>query len=327
MHPRAVELLACPACSGSLSLSSTTSEWDEHVMEGSLQCFSCERRWPIHRGIPRLIFEATDAASLTADRFAVEWSMFSEIRDYHRRQFIDWIDPLTPADLAGQVVLEGGCGKGRHSRLLGEWAADVVSIDLGAAVEVAFANTKDLPNVHIVQTDIVRPGVAATFDTSISVGVLHHLPDPENGFRSLVDRTRPAGRVVTWTYGRENNGWIVHLVDPLRKALTSRLPARALRFISAPIGLAIWGLAKLVALSKFLRERLPYSAYLSYIGSFPSHEVKVIVYDQLAPPISHYLPRPEIERWYREAGLEQVMLTWHNRNSWRATGVKRPANQ
>ena len=38
--------------------------------------------------------------------------------------------------VAGKVVLEGGCGKGRHTKLAAEWgAAEVVGIDLGDGVE------------------------------------------------------------------------------------------------------------------------------------------------------------------------------------------------
>ena len=61
-------------------------------------------------------------------------------------------------------------------------------------------------------------------DVAFSVGVLHHTPDPKRCFFELVRRVRPGGRVIAWVYGRENNGWIVHGISPLREAITSRLP-------------------------------------------------------------------------------------------------------
>lgn len=260
---------------------------------------------------------AIEGASRTAERFATEWKIFKEIEDHHRQQFLDWIAPIGPDDMRGKAVFEGGCGKGRHSRLLGEWAGVVVSVDLGEAVEVAFENTRSLPNVHIVQTDLLNPGVADRFDLALSVGVLHHLTLPEEGFKSLVALVRPGGRVSTWTYGRENNGWIVYFVDPLRRAVTSRLSSKVLLFISSILASPVW-LASKIALRW---PKLPYSAYLSYVGKFPFREIRHIVYDQLTPPISHYLPREEIEGWYECAGLEEILLTWHNKNSWRATGT------
>src|SRR4030095_545780 len=112
------------------------------------------------------------------------------------------------------------CGKGRHTALSAEFGAKaIVSLDLSEAVEAAFANTRHLENAHIAQADLTRPPVKRVFDYAFSIGVLHHLPDPERGFRALVSRLKPGGSISAWVYGREGNGWIVHIVTPTREAL------------------------------------------------------------------------------------------------------------
>ena len=53
------------------------------------------------------------------------------------------------------------------------------------------------------------------------------------------------GRIVYWVYGLENNEWITRVVDPVRKALTSKVPYGPLKALSAIPAAAIWGAIKL----------------------------------------------------------------------------------
>jgi SAM-dependent methyltransferase len=187
-------------------------------------------------------------------------------------------------------------------------------------VDAAFANTRDLPNVHIVQADLKRPPVRQAFDYAFSVGVLHHLPQPEEGFRALVGRLRPGGSISAWVYGRENNGWIVHIVSPVRERLTSRMPHGLLDGLSAIATVPLFAATRLLygpTGGKVLGRRLPYGEYLSYIASFPFREQRSIVFDHLVAPVAYYISEDEFAGWFERAGLEQVRIAPHNANSWR----------
>src|SRR5213075_775977 len=98
--------------------------------------------------------------------------------------------------------------------------------------DTAFAATHSLENVHVVQADICNLPLAAEFDYAFSVGVLDHLPNPVEGFRSLASKVKTGGHVSAWVYGAENNEWITRWVNPLRTGLTSRLNPRALLQLS-----------------------------------------------------------------------------------------------
>ena len=64
-----------------------------------------------------------------------------------------------------------------------EFGAEVVGIDLSVAVINARKITKDMPKVHIVQTDLFYPPFRKEiFDVVFSWGVLHHTPDPRRAF-------------------------------------------------------------------------------------------------------------------------------------------------
>ncbi len=320
MRERLLDYLACPECRGDLDVEARERDV-EHILQGRLLCSGCSASFAIERGVPRFAPELSADDSRTARAFGYEWTRYDELGERYRRQFLDWISPVEPEFFRGKVVLEGGCGKGRHTALAAEFGAlDVVAVDLSDAVDVAFRNTRDLPSAHVVQGDIHRLPVKQAFDYAFSVGVLHHLPVPEDGFRSLVSRIRPGGRISVWVYGREGNGWIVHIVSPVRRGLTSRLPPVILDAISAVVTVPLFLATKLVyrpSRGRFLGHGLPYGEYLSYISSFPFLEQRSIVYDHLAAPVSHYVRHDELVDWLDRAGMEELIVERHNQNSWR----------
>jgi SAM-dependent methyltransferase len=324
MKRRLIDYLACPACRGELQLE-VGLEVGEEIEEGRLLCLACREGYPILHGIPRFVrFEEGDSQAQTARNFGEQWQVFDHVADYHQQQFLDWLAPVDPSFVAGKVVLEAGCGKGRHTRLIAEWgAAEVIAIDVSEAIDAAARNTQDLPNVHLIQADIDRLPLRRAVDYAFSVGVLHHLADPARGFASLVGAIRPGGTISIWVYGREKNGWIVHGLDPLRKRLTSRVsPGTLYRLSLLPAFLLIL-LLRIVyrpLRGTHWQKRLFYGAYLGYIAGFPFREIHNIVHDHLTAPVAFYLREGEVRDWFRKAGIDRPAVAWHNQNSWRAFG-------
>lgn len=328
MKPSLSELLCCPSCGGALALDAAELRGDE-VMEGALRC-GCGRAYPVRAGVPRFVEQDPPEATArrTARAFGWEWRTFQEMEGYHEQQFLDWISPADPATFRDRIVLEAGCGKGRHTTLAGRWGARaVIGVDLSDAVDVAFAHTRHQPNVLIIQADLRRlPLPPGSCDYAFSVGVLHHLPVPLEGFRSMARAVRPGGALSVWVYGAENNGWIRHVVSPLRETITSRLPPPVLYPLSWAAAVPLWAALRLAYRPAARRpgaawaRALPYRGYLGYISGFPFREIHHIVHDHLAAPVAHYLRREDLEGWFREAGAARVTLGWHNSNSWRAYG-------
>lgn len=323
MRERLLHYLACPHCGGDLSLDVIKQSGHE-IMEGSLLCAGCHHKFSIRHGIPRFATNVAEVEQRTAAAFAYEWTRYAELADRYRKQFTDWLRPVTPDFFRGKAVLEGGCGKGRHTALAAEFGAkDVVALDLSDAVEAAFANTRHLDNVHIVQADLTKPPVRQQFDYAFSIGVLHHLPEPERGFDALVSRVKAGGAISAWVYGREGNGWIVHGITPVREHITSRMPHGVLDVLSGVLTLPLWLGTKLVygpSGGKVLGAKLPYGEYLSYIAPFPFREQRSIVFDHLVAPVAYYIRREEFEQWFADAGLQDIVIEHHNGNSWRGFG-------
>ena len=142
------ELPRCPACGGNINLATVSAEEGIEILSGELQCASCAKSFPIVRGVPRFaeLPEVEEEKRATADSFGWSWQQFSHDDERYEQQFLDWIAPVRPEFVAGKIVLEGGCGKGRHTQRMSRWGAkDVVAVDLSAAVEVAFAGRAGKP--------------------------------------------------------------------------------------------------------------------------------------------------------------------------------------
>ena len=235
MKERLLQYVQCPGCGGATAIESERRREGSEIMEGALVCRSCAHRFPITRGIPRFasLDQVEEDKAATAASFGWQWTHFTQTDERYAEQFLGWIAPVRPEFFKDKVILEGGCGKGRHTRLAASWGArDVIGIDLSAAVESAFAATRDLENVHVVQADIYQLPFPRIFDYPFSVGVLHHLPDPRGGFKSLASRVKEGGHLSAWVYGAENNEWITRFVNPLRQRITSKISPRALLQLS-----------------------------------------------------------------------------------------------
>ena len=324
MKDKLLDMLACPTCGGDIFLAGASEYDGREVIEGLLGCRKCSREYQIVRGVPRFVqldkIEADKAA--TAANFGWQWTNFTQEDPKYGDQFLGWIKPVKREFFEGKIVLEGGCGKGRHTKLAAEWGAkEVIGIDLGDGVESAFALTRHLPNAHIIQCDIFRLPLKRVFDYAFSVGVLHHTPDPKGAFRALASRVKHGGHISAWVYGAENNEWITRYVDPLRTRLTSRMSQRRLYQLSSLPTLSLFLTTKLFyrpanIIAKPIAKRVFYNEYMNHLGTFGWREQHNIVFDHLVAPTAFYISREDFADWWTDVKAEDVEITWHNENSW-----------
>jgi SAM-dependent methyltransferase len=329
MKRRFLQYAACRKCRAPFELR-IERELGEEILEGSLVCRSCQASFPVTGGIPRFLPpHLSREKQATAAAFGYEWTHYAELTDKYLDEFLDWIKPVDASFFTDRLVLDAGCGKGRHAYLAAHFGArDVVGADLSEAVEAAFENTRQFPNVHIIQADLYSLPFLSPFDFVYSIGVLHHLPDPKLGFLCLVQHLKPGGRISLWVYGKEGNAWIEKLVNPIRIGVTSKLPKPLTRAISFLISLPLYAALKLVyrPVNRIphlapLRSKLLYGHYLLSISDFSFAENFWNVFDHLVAPTAFYHSRAEVEDWLATANLQQIEISARNNNSWRGTGV------
>jgi SAM-dependent methyltransferase len=324
--------LVCPLTADPLRLEGDDGAGD--VTSAELVCTGCERRWPIRDGIPRLFpSDLVRQQRQTASAFGWQWQHFVEMHPEFEAQFLDWLHPIEPEYFRGKRVLDAGCGIGRHAYYAASYgASEVVALDLSVAVETASRNLASLDNAHVVQGDLLRPPLrkpeqGGGFDLIYSIGVLHHLPDPREGFRRLVEWLRPGGTIAVWVYGHENNGVVRNVVEPLRR-LSTKMPPSVLRGLALPLAAGFHGVAKGVYRplhGTALGQKLPLDEYMTSVADFGFRQNYTIVFDQLVAPTAVYLKGPEVEAWFEEARLENVRISHRHGNSWRGHG-RRPGS-
>jgi SAM-dependent methyltransferase len=248
------------------------------------------------------------------DRFGYSWDHYADLLPEHEEQFLRWT-ALDKSFWKGVRFIDAGCGIGRNSYWPMRYgassglAADVDDRTLGRARQ----NLARFPNMEVRKQSIYEIAETDTFDIAFSIGVVHHLSDPDSAVARLTQAVKPGGQVLVWLYGRENNGWIVHLFNPLRRGLFSRLPLRLMHALSWPLTALLWCA---------LRLGLAPSAYYRLIRSFSFEHLRAIVFDHMIPRIALYYTRAEAEGLLARAGLTDIRSTWVNENSWSVIGRK-----
>jgi 2-polyprenyl-3-methyl-5-hydroxy-6-metoxy-1,4-benzoquinol methylase len=113
-------------------------------------------------------------------------------------------------------VLIAGCGTGYHSIMFAQVfpGARILAIDLSMA-SLCYAKRKTremgINNIEYAQADILELGsLEQRFDVVASSGVLHHLAEPETGWRTLVQLLQPDGCMQIALYSQCAHRNLIH---------------------------------------------------------------------------------------------------------------------
>jgi len=340
---RVLQLLICPSCGNDLA----NARSDE-----LLNC-ACGLVYPIVGDIPRIFIgemrstyetdfpeivrrypqlrecksesRETRSKLSTRESFGYEWTVYHQMLAEWSENAKFYFELVGLESISGKLVLDAGCGKGRHAYYASRAGAEVVAMDFSRAIDVAKRNAGDSGSIAFVQADITSPPFRReTFDLVYSFGVLHHLSNPEGGFRQCVSLVRPGGRVAFYVYhwpeGQPVKQVLLKGVTLARK-VTTRIPFPALRAISWLAGIGLYGgivmpykVLSRVKLTRPLAARMPLRAYAQY-------PVSVIIndqFDRFSAPIENRYTSNEVRAWLEHACLDDIQIL--PEYGWRAIG-------
>lgn len=244
----------------------------------------------------------------TFESFGYEWTRFDEVRPEDEEFWKEYFADVPLHELRGRIGLDAGCGKGRYTRFTARHLEATVALDGSEAIGVAARHLDNLPNVVAVKADLRRPPFAPeSFGFVSCLGVLHHLPEPEEGFRALVRLLAPDGMLVVYLYsqpqGRGVRASSLRAASQLRK-VTVRVPHPLLCLLSVPIAGALY--AAFVVPGR-LGRRLGSNALsglpLAPYRGRPVRSLWLDTFDRLSAPVERRYTSADVQPWFERAGL------------------------
>ena len=260
----------------------------------------------------------TNKDNRTVKGFGDEWERFdqSELNSEEHKALFDNYFQIFPWEQISNDAsgFDMGCGSGRWARLLAPRVGVLHCFDPSSAIEVAKRNL--INNTNCV---FYKKGVGdellkdETQDFGISLGVLHHVPDTQEGLNSCVRMLKPNAPFLLYLYYSLDNRprwfiWIWRLSNVAR-LLISRLPM-PLRFISSQmVALIVYlPLARLSLFLEFLgmkEERIdliPLSAYRR--NSF--YTIRTDSLDRMGTRLEQRFSKQDIKQMMEDSGLERI---------------------
>ena len=286
------ELLVCVRCGAPLPPETT---WEST----GTRCSGCGTAVPVIRGIPRFVTSDAYTAS-----FSFEWNRHrkTQLDDASSRESEETFRAKTglyPEEVAGRLVLDVGCGMGRFADVVSRWGGRVIGIDLSLAVEAAHANLGGRETVRILQADLFHlPFRPETFDIVYSLGVLHHTPDCERAFKTLIRLVRPGGRVCVWVYGYLG-AWA--RVARIYRRMTVRMPPRLLHAL-CHFAIPWYHVCRLPLVGGLFFTLVPTAEHQK-----PAWRV-LDTFDWYSPQYQSLHTFPEVYRWFTSEGLTDIQL-------------------
>lgn len=144
------------------------------------------------------------------------WDAGSEFKPLHdiNPLRLDYIDQRAP--LAGQRVLDVGCGGGILAESMALRGANVTGIDLGEA-PLAVARLHlletgaqvDYRQISAEQLASEQPGA---FDVVACLEMLEHVPDPASSIRACAQLVKPGGKVFFSTINRNPKAYLLAIL-------------------------------------------------------------------------------------------------------------------
>ena len=314
MRDSQLQYLACPACAGPLTLRADTREPDGRVATGELACGSCAQAYPIRGGVPRFVPATNYAAG-----FGLQWNTHSRTQyDSHNGTRISetrfFAQTKWPRELGGEVVLEVGSGSGRFTEQAASTGAMVISVEYSTAVDANYASNGARDNVLIVQADLYdMPLRRAAFDRVVCIGVVQHTPDVERSFRTLTEFVRPGGHLAIDVYKRPRGVRRLLNTKYWVRPLTRTVPPEKLYPMVRRYVTAMWPLARQISRIPAAGRHINWALLVGdYRGTLDLSEEQLRewaildTFDMLAPAYDTPQDLETVQRWYDDAGFEEV---------------------
>lgn len=295
MNERIRPMLRCPACCEPVMDARTVGV---DVSKG-LRCDNCGCSFPIIDGVLRMMTSRAHKDP-AAESFGFEWlardrglfetdTLYGLTKEQEIAAFLDAYG-IEHSDLRGKTVLDAGCGDGALLELIAGYEPEIIGIDISDSVSIAARRCRQLPNVTILQTDILRPCFAtASFDFVWCEGALPCTPNPRKALEAIGRLVKLGGQLYVWVYPSDK----VSVYQRVRDLLVApyRLPRPVLIMLCYSLATAMLPLFRISGRKRSLGT------------------IAFDLFDNLSPRYQWRYTEEEIRRWFGEAGFADLRVT------------------
>ena len=280
--------------------------------------------------VDRNIFPNSDPKVI--DSFSAEWSIFPQKRlskAMKEKIFGDYFGIFPWEKLSSESVgADIGCGTGRWASMVAPRVGSVVCVDPSRkALDLARSNLRSHKNVDFLLASAnMLPFEDKSLDFAYSLGVLHHLPNPEAALTAISDKLKPGAPFLMYLYYAFDNrpAWYRRLwrVSDAFRRVISRFPVQP-KYISSQVMaiLVYWPLARLASfLDK--RKMLPSSWPLSYYRDKEFYVIRTDALDRFGTPLEKRFTRKQIAAMMDRAGFVDVKFS-ETAPHWIVVGTKK----
>jgi SAM-dependent methyltransferase len=178
---------------------------------------------------------------------------------------------------------------------------NLIGVDLGYSVDIAYQNFKNNPFLHIVQASAFNlPFVSDKFNFVYSHGVIHHTYNTRQAFDSLAKFPQPNGRLYVWVYSHINERrtfmrrvimLMERLIRPWCAVLPSKLQTLVLTFI-APL---------------YILHQNTFSIdFKTGKAKYRWREAMHAARDRFTPKFIHRHSEEEVAKWFSESKYTDI---------------------
>jgi ubiquinone/menaquinone biosynthesis C-methylase UbiE/uncharacterized protein YbaR (Trm112 family) len=303
---------------------------EDEIIEGILVSKKTKKIYPIVNGIPRLLptslidniefcerykdklkeydicFTEKEIKAFKRNneqvksRFEFQWKIWGKsdkiygmTKDEYKYHLFHRMPgkPIKDEEFKGKIFFEGGCGHGMVSQMLSPLCREYIGLDIGSGIECARWRSKSLPNVHLIQGDLLNiPIKDDSIDFVFSNGVIHHTPNTYKAFCNLAKITKKKGNLMIWVYPKGNFLW--EYTNRFARFFTTKLPPKMLYYLSYPM-------IPILYIFPAYADNRP--------GKNTPKELTQSIYDWLSPFYqSHHTPE-EIMKWFKRNGFKKFI--------------------
>lgn len=264
--------------------------------------------------------------------FGNEWEAYNQNNLNNKEAenlFLNYFD-IFPFDLINKNSegFDMGCGSGRWAKNIAPKIKTLNCIDPSKkALEIAQVNLIKNNNCNFYNENVTNNSIKNNSqDFGYCLGVLHHIPDTQQGLNSCIKKLKKGAPFLLYLYYKFDNKptWfkIIWFISDFLRTIISKSPFRLKLFITKVIAISVYFP---LARSSLLLSKLGFDVRnfpISFYKNSSLYTMKTDALDRFGTRLEHRFTKIEIVNMMEKSGLTNIKFS-EKSPYWVAVGEKK----